>query len=199
MKCLRALALSFFVCSGAFAQNAVLMPPPKLQFFDSKGSPLAGGFVYTCVAGSTCPGTPQPSYTDATGVVQNANPVVLDAGGYASIWLTWGSSYKIVVQNSGGVTVSTTDNYTASSLPAGAQLAQLRIKPNTMSGTTYQFVPPSTVLSTDYNFGAQSPGGSLTAAVSNTVTMTPCPLGVSGADTSHYLYITGARARPKRC
>jgi hypothetical protein len=40
------------------------------------------------------------------------------------------------------------------------------------------------------NFTPQSPGGSLTVG-SNTITMTPVPLGVNGSDIGHYLYITG--------
>lgn len=40
-----------------------------------------------------------------------------------------------------------------------------------------------------YNFAAQTPGGSISGA--STVTMRPCPAGVAGADTNHYLYISG--------
>lgn len=43
-----------------------------------------------------------------------------------------------------------------------------------------------------YNFDAQTPGGSLVAlGVNQPFTMTPCPLGVNGTDTDHWLYITG--------
>lgn len=41
-----------------------------------------------------------------------------------------------------------------------------------------------------YNFPAQTPGGSLTASVPATITLTPCPLGVAGANTNHYLYVS---------
>lgn len=41
-----------------------------------------------------------------------------------------------------------------------------------------------------YDFTAQSPGGSL-AIGSNTITLTPVPRGVNGADTGHYLYLSG--------
>lgn len=63
---------------------------PKVQFFDSSGAPLDGGKVYTYAPGTT---TPKASYTDSTGGTANANPVVLDARGEASIWLD--GSYKI--------------------------------------------------------------------------------------------------------
>lgn len=89
MKTLRLLALVVCALTGsqAFGQKTALLPIPHQQFFDSNGYPLAGGLVYTCVAGSTCPGTPLASYTDSTGNTANANPVVLDARGSASIWL----------------------------------------------------------------------------------------------------------------
>jgi hypothetical protein len=45
--------------------------------------------------------------------------------------------------------------------------------------------------SSDYNFAAQSPAGTLTSGVPATVTLTPCPLGVAGADSLHYLEIAG--------
>jgi hypothetical protein len=43
----------------------------------------------------------------------------------------------------------------------------------------------------DYNFVAQSPGGSLTGGIANTVTLTPCPPGVNGLDSKHFLYVSG--------
>ena len=42
-----------------------------------------------------------------------------------------------------------------------------------------------------YNFGSQSPGGSLTGGILATVTLTPCPVGVTGSDTNHWLYVSG--------
>lgn len=79
-------------------------------------------------------------------------------------------------------------------LPAGSQNQYLRIQPNTGNSTTYQFASP-TVNAADYNFPAQTPSGSLTAAVGAAVTLTPCPLGVSGTHTvaaglPHLLYLS---------
>jgi hypothetical protein len=59
--------------------------------------------VFTYAAGTT---TPQATYTDNTGTTQNTNPVILDAGGRASIWLT-GSAYKFAVWSSGGANCAT--------------------------------------------------------------------------------------------
>jgi len=47
------------------------------------------------------------------------------------------------------------------------------------------------VLNTAYQFAPQTPGGVLTATITNVVTLSPVPQGVSGTDTNHYLYISG--------
>lgn len=72
---------------------------PRLQFLDSNGYPLAGGKVYSYVAGTS---TALATYTDSTKTVANTNPVILDASGMAAIWIG-GDVYKIIVQNSAGV------------------------------------------------------------------------------------------------
>lgn len=92
--------------------NTALMPLPKQQFFNANGLPLAGGFVFTYAAGTT---TPLATYQDANGSAANTNPVVLDAGGFANIWLA-AATYKIVVQDSDGVQVYSQDNVSAVSL-----------------------------------------------------------------------------------
>src|SRR5678809_737944 len=71
---------------------------------------------------------------------------------------------------------------------ASSQLQYLRRTPNVV-GTTYSFGPVPYVVSSDFDFPAQTPGGSLSSGVGATVTLTPVPLGVNGADTGHYLYI----------
>jgi hypothetical protein len=92
-----------------------LGPMPRATFFSATG-PLANGYVCTYAAGTS---TPQATYTDSTGLVANANPVVLDANGSASIWFT-ASAYKIVLRQpggdgtcgaGGGTVIYTTDNF----------------------------------------------------------------------------------------
>ena len=88
-------------CSLVIAQTAVtLLPVPHIQFLDSTGKPLSSGKVFTYQAGTT---TPLATYTDSTGTTQNANPVILNSGGFGDIWLQAGQSYKILVQDSSGV------------------------------------------------------------------------------------------------
>jgi len=93
------------------AQSFTLSPEPSQQFLDNTGKPLAGGKIYTCVAGLACPGNPQATFTDASGGTPLANPIILSAGGFpqnstggiVGIWLQQGLSYKIVVENSSSV------------------------------------------------------------------------------------------------
>jgi hypothetical protein len=81
---------------------------PLFRALDSNGAPLAGGLLYTYAGGTS---TPLATYTDQSGTVANANPVVLDATGSAQVWLAPGVLYKFVLQNSSGVQQWSVDNY----------------------------------------------------------------------------------------
>lgn len=70
------------------------------------GLPLAGGSLYSYAAGTS---TPLATYTDATGGTANTNPVVLNAAGYAPVWLGQ-SAYKFVLYDANGVLQYTVDN-----------------------------------------------------------------------------------------
>ena len=85
---------------------AQLLVKPKVQFFDSNGDPLANGKVYTYEAGTT---TPLATYTDKSGGTPNANPVILDSRGEASIWLA-DDNYKIKLTDSTDAEIYTVDN-----------------------------------------------------------------------------------------
>lgn len=84
-----------------------LAPEAHIQFSDATGAPLASGKVFTFAAGTS---TPLATFTDSTGGTPNANPVILDAGGFANIWLTNNVGYKFQVQNAAGSTLWTVDN-----------------------------------------------------------------------------------------
>ena len=80
------------------------------QFFDNNGVPLAGGLIYTYLAGTN---TPEATYTSSTGTIAHANPIVLNAAGRVSvgeIWLTDGVLYKFVLYTSTSVLIATYDN-----------------------------------------------------------------------------------------
>ena len=85
---------------------ATISPVPFLAFFDANGDPLAGGKLYTYYAGTT---TPLSTYTNYAGTTPNANPVIMDSAGRASVWLGVGS-YKFVLKDSTDVLIYTTDN-----------------------------------------------------------------------------------------
>lgn len=68
---------------------------------------MAGGLLYTYAAGTT---TPLATYSDAAGVVPNANPVVLDSTGSATVRLGT-VSYKFVLKDASSTTQWTADNY----------------------------------------------------------------------------------------
>lgn len=89
----------------AFGQAALTVPWINVQFTNTAGMPLAGGFVYTCTAFGACPGSPQATYTDSSGGTVNPNPIPLDGGGRASIWLNEGIGYTFVVTTSTGAVI----------------------------------------------------------------------------------------------
>ena len=78
------------------------------QFFTSAGAVLSGGKIYTYLAGTT---TPRSAYTDSTGSTAHANPIILDSAGRppGGIFLTPGVSYKLLLQDSAGNTITTID------------------------------------------------------------------------------------------
>lgn len=97
------LAFLLLCCTAHTQVPVAIAPVPRLQFLDVNGKPLSGGCVFTYAAGTT---NPQATYSDSTGTSQNTNPVILDSGGRASIWLS-SSAYKIAVWSSGGVGCAT--------------------------------------------------------------------------------------------
>jgi hypothetical protein len=83
---------SFYLCPWATV----------FQYFTDTGVILSGGKVFTYLAGTS---TPQATYTDITGVVPNANPIILNANGRlpnVSIWQPGGVALKIIVTDSVG-------------------------------------------------------------------------------------------------
>lgn len=96
------------------------------QFLDSNGKPLSGGLVWSYAAGTT---TPLTTYTSREGDIANSNPVVLDADGRASIWLSANVAYKLVLESAPifpathGIIQDTVDDYYAGADPIQLQVA----------------------------------------------------------------------------
>lgn len=79
---------------------------PKFQSFLDDGSVNNAGTVEFYEVGTS---TPKDTFSDSSLVTVNANPVVLDSAGRADIVLN--GAYKVIVKDSVGVTISTTDNF----------------------------------------------------------------------------------------
>ena len=95
--------------------NAYLCPILQQNQFTDNANFLAGGLLWSYVAGTT---TPQAVYTDSTAATAWPNPIVLDQRGECGgeIWLAAGQNYKFVLEEAPfygethGVVVSTFDN-----------------------------------------------------------------------------------------
>ena len=147
---------------------AVLMTPPKAQFFDNSGDPLNGGKIYSYEAGTS---TPKATYTDNGGGTPNANPVVLDSYGRADIWLS--GAYKIVVKDSSDVTISTTDNITAFSNSSSSTFSDASWTLQDDGDTTKQFMVQLSGLTTGTTVVMTPPTSNFTAVgTSTTQTLT---------------------------
>jgi hypothetical protein len=92
--------------------TVLFSPFGNSQFVDNDGVPAQGYTITTYAAGSS---SLLATYTDATGLSSNDNPVTLNAAGRnpdGQFWLTSGLSYKFVLKDAGGVVVQTVDGIT---------------------------------------------------------------------------------------
>jgi len=91
--------------------TTVVMSPVGVgtQWLSAAGVVLSGGKINTYLAGTT---TPVNTYTDITGTVLNANPIILDSTGrYAQeIWWVPGQLVKLVITDSANNVQFTLDN-----------------------------------------------------------------------------------------
>lgn len=114
----RLLLFTALLCALAgplAAQVPVSMAPvTKFQFLSNAGIPFAAGCLFTYQAGTT---NPAATYVDSTGTAQNTNPIILDGGGRADIWIP-NAAFKFQLKSAGGVncasgsTIWTVDNIT---------------------------------------------------------------------------------------
>lgn len=87
------------------AQQGVLLDTPG-QWFTSAGAVCNGCLLNAYIAGTT---TRLDTYSDAALSTPNANPVVLDSAGRATVFLG-DRAYKFVLTTSGGTEIWTRDN-----------------------------------------------------------------------------------------
>jgi uncharacterized protein YbcV (DUF1398 family) len=109
------------------------------QLFDNNGNPLAGGKIFTYLAGTT---TNAPTYTSSNGSIAHSNPIILDGAGRVpsgEIWLTDGITYKFVVQDSANNLIGTYDNLTGINSNFVAFANQQEIQTATAGQTVFNF------------------------------------------------------------
>lgn len=149
-----------------------LSPDPVQSFRDNNGNPLSGGKLFTYAAGTT---TKQATYTDSTGTTQNANPVILNSRGEASVWLASGG-YKFVLSPSTDSDPPTNPIWTQDNIVVNA-VVPLPLPSNFPLATGYKFGAVSTVATTavlpanTYNNGSSGVGATLTANANGVLTV----------------------------
>ena len=100
---------------------ASLLPPGETQFLDNSGTPLAGGSVTFFIPNTS---TLKTTWQDSQEVTPNSNPVVLDAGGRATIYGS--GAYQMQVNDASGnlvYTAQTSDLLYWFNLPATTRTA----------------------------------------------------------------------------
>lgn len=104
----------------------------------STGAPASGYKLYTYVAGSS---TPVTTYTTSLGNVQQSFPIVLNSAGFPTIgqlWLTEGTSIKVVFTDASDVVIKTEDNIPGiSSASAQDQWLASGLTPTFVSTTSF--------------------------------------------------------------
>lgn len=109
------LVASCLVTPSVFGQTGALAPNPKFVGLDNNGNPCSGCKLYTFTTGTT---TPQATYTDSGLSVPNANPIIMDSAGRATIYLSISVSYKFVFKTAADVTLWTVDPVTPTNTSA---------------------------------------------------------------------------------
>lgn len=155
MKFKRLLAAFALLCGSlAFAQTKTPLVQPEWTFFDQSGAACAGCSLYTYLAGTT---TPTPTYTDASGLSVNTNPIILNAAGTAQIWVGT-PTLKLILKDSFGTTIWTADNIPGNGGSGGCGFAgSITFENSTISGLDCdQYITINKVLHT-INVGGPLP------------------------------------------
>jgi hypothetical protein len=89
-----------------------------------------------------------------------------------------------------GIAYAPTDDSDVASVSAGQNyLRFMRRKFNASASEEYEFSTLPFHNISDFNFASQTPGGTLTAGVGATITLTPVPLGINAANINHKIYV----------
>ncbi len=174
MTLLRIILLTAVIYSGSlFGQPYVDVPTQTKRFEHNHSSTSTvggqgGQLDNTAIKTANKQGSTGTKFSMATGAFTPGNCRTTDADGNEI--------------DSGGACGGT-------SIPVLGPTEFLQGTPNAASGSM-RSQPLTYFLTSDYNFPAQTPGGTLSAGSPATVTLTPCPLGVAGSDANHYYRIS---------
>ena len=105
-------AMLLLFASVSVRAQGVPIPYIPIQLLDNNGFPCSGCLLYTYAAGTS---TPLATYADAAETTPNANPVVLDASGRATIFVG-SSSYKFTLTLANGTQLWSVDSVNSSAL-----------------------------------------------------------------------------------
>lgn len=116
------------------AQLGTVAPYPNPPYLDASGNPCALCTINSYVTGASS--TPLDTFTTAALAVANANPIVLDAAGQASVYLTPGLTYRFVLKTAAGATLWTRDGIAG---PNGVAADRLRFSAHAATIATGAF------------------------------------------------------------
>jgi hypothetical protein len=119
----RFLIAATMLCAFAHAVPVTPIVQPRVTFVNGAGLPCARCQLFTYAAGTT---TALATYTDALGVSQNTNPIILDVAGGKSIWLG-ANSYKFILKDPSGVTIWSVDAVNPGNLGSCGSTGEVQI------------------------------------------------------------------------
>lgn len=157
-KGLLALVIAF---APVIAMAATILPQGKTQFLDNNGNPLTSGTVGFYIPSTT---TPKNTWQDAAKNTLNTNPVILDAGGRATIYGE--GSYRMIVKNAAGSTI-----YDAVTAGSGAESGSSSVY---WGGTSGGSANAQTITAADFT-GADGQVIAFIAGLTNTGALTIDP------------------------
>lgn len=103
------LVLLAFVLLSPVEGQGTVMPYARIAFYDNSGNACNGCLLDTWIAGTT---TNQATYSDSALATANANPVVMDSSGRATVFVSQ-TSYRFRLRTAAGATLWDVDNVTA--------------------------------------------------------------------------------------
>lgn len=96
--------------------TGVVLVNPRTKFTNSSGVPISGGSVTVYLAGTTTVAT---TYQDKALTTENTSPITLDANGECLLWVDSANTYKILLADALGATVS---GYPVDNVPGAADI-----------------------------------------------------------------------------